>query len=135
MIHATLSYFFSCIYHERSLVKEKGNIQGSEGILSRFPKEIRRKPLFIMIFQKIQHIRLQVSQELPVPRNPLRRLPFFDRNTAVIYILLHDGANRIIHSGLIIKKVETYFTYIFAIQVFLINFRDKYQLRIILLHF
>ena len=51
-----------------------------------------------MVFKEIQHIWLDVSQELPVSCDARSGLPQFDRHSVVVHILLHDCAQGVIQA-------------------------------------
>ena len=61
MIHSPFPDFFTEIHHERCCIEVKRHIQRSKDIGNLSSEEIGAESLLVMIFQKVQHIWLQVS--------------------------------------------------------------------------
>ena len=80
-----------------------------------------------MILKEVEHVWLQIPEELPASCNAYCRLPEIDRHSVVIDIFLDNAAQCVVETGLIVKEVESYASYIFIIKVLLIYLCDEYD--------
>ena len=49
-----------------------------------------------MVLKEVQHVWLDVAEELPVAGDAGCRLPKLDRHAVIVDILLHDGAQSVV---------------------------------------
>ena len=86
-----------------------------------------------MVLKEVQHVWLDVAEELPVAGDAGCRLPKLDRHAVIVDILLHDGAQSVVQAGFVIKVVKSYIADLLPVKILLVYFSDENHLRVLCL--
>ena len=87
-----------------------------------------------MIFQEVQHVKLEISEILPRGRDAGCGLPRVDIGLLAI-VTSDDVREGIIKARLVVEKVKAYFPHILSVHLFLIDFSDEQRFRPIFFYF
>ena len=118
-VHTTLAQLLPGINHHRVRAHKGGSDQCRQGFRGIAAEEVGSNALFVVIFEEVEHVVLDVVRGLPsVGDGGRRRLP------------THHSPQSVVKSHLVIKVVEPSFVDIAAIEVGIVDLSNEVDVRI-----